>query len=1086
MKRLTAILLILSGAFCAAWGQGPGSEIAKTATPLDEVELVALPVMDNQALLEAELARRTPGRAPRFAEVFEVDIRPETHGHWEVLPGGTAVWRLRIQSMGAHSLNFGFREYYLPPGGKLLIYDPQALQLMGPFTPSDNEAHDQLWTPVLEGEEAVLEVQIPLEQRPYLRLRLTSINHDFLGFAQLLSGTCNLDAICGASNGWGIVDWYREAIRSTAVYGLGGNTFCTGYLVNNTREDCTPYFITAFHCEVTAANAPSLVAYWNYQNSYCRQIGSIANGSAGNGQLNLFNTGAIWRAAHPGTDFTLLELDDPIPSAAQPLFAGWSREATPPQDTVACIHHPDGAEKRITFSFQGTYAGAWGSGSTPVPTGNHLIVPDWDIGATASGSSGGPLFNRQLRVVGQLHGGAANCNNNQYDAFGWFRHAWTGGGTPSTRLRNWLAPGGDEPLVLDGRRLSACNATVLVASPTEVSCLPGTVDFIVEAGEAFSGPVSFSTAGLPPGATASFTPNPALPGSTLALSVSFSGANLPSGTVSFTIIGQHGNEVASAAAAFSAVNQAPGATLILSPGNGAAGLPLAPVFQWASVPQATSYDFQLAEDSTFANIFFNLNLTGTTRSGLVLAPLTTYYSRVRARNACGPGPWSVASKLTTSALECHAQAASDCPKIISPQGEPTVHSEILITEPGTLASISLSQIDISHSYVGDLSAFLRSPSGKVVHLFHRPGFPVVPFGCWGSNLLLGFDDAASNTQANLEGTCHIVPPAIQGTFQPLGPLSSLIGEPVAGIWRLTIIDHQHQDGGQLNGWQINFCRTYPQLPQLFQLEGVVEACLEQPVSMDVYVGAGFGQAVALQLSGLPAGTAAAYSSNPALPGEMVTITLDGFVQAGTHPVALTASDGNYSYTANFQLNITALPEAPLLLIPDNYSPVFQNQLFFSWSPVPGADTFLLEIARDPWFEEMVEAIYLSEHYSDRSEDLPGGPYYWRVTALNRCGAQASEVFSFFMEGEVTSSGELPGQADILVFPNPAREAFYIQWPAPSAVEYQVRLFTLGGQLVRRAAFRGPGRLEVGQLPAGLYILAASDGQQILYRRLVIQ
>jgi subtilisin-like proprotein convertase family protein len=1088
MRRLTIAIWILCGAALPLRGQGPGSEIAPTTTPLEAVELALMPVVDNQALLEAELDRRAPDRAPRFAEAFAVDIRPETHGHWETLPDGRAVWRLRIQSPAAYSLNFGFREYYLPPGGKLLIYAPEAQQVMGPFTPADNEDHDQLWTPILEGDVAVLEVQIPAEQRPFLRLRLSSVNHDFLGFAQLLTtGTCHLDVICGASNGWGIVDQYREAIRSVAVYGLGGDTFCTGFLVNNTRQDCRPYFVTAYHCEVTAANAPSLVAYWDYQNSFCRQIGSLANGSPGNGQLNLFNTGAIWRAAHQGTDFTLLELDDPIPPTAQAFFAGWSRETTPPQDTVACVHHPNGAEKRISFSFQNTYAGAWGSGSTPVPTGNHLIVPSWNVGSTASGSSGGPLFNRQQRIVGQLHGGAASCNNNQYDAFGWFRYAWTGGGTPTSRLRDWLAPDADEPLVLDGRRLSVCTATVLVESPAQTVCLPGSAFFTIQTGEAFTGPVNYSATGLPPSATAAFSPNPAPPGSTVALTVTFSGSVSPAGTVSFVVVGQHGSEQANAPASFNAVNQLPAATAMTAPGDGAAGLPLAPVFNWNSVPQATSYDFQLATDSAFIDIFTQqVNLSSTTYTGIILAPISTYYCRARARNACGPGPWSPPSRLTTAAIACAAQAAADTPKTIPAFGTPTIHSEIVISEPGTVASIRLRNLNITHSYVGDLSAFLRSPSGKVVHLFHRPGFPIIPFGCWGSNLRLDFDDTAPKTQAELENTCSFIPPAIQGSFQPITPLASLIGEPMAGTWRLTIIDHQDLDGGQLEGWQLDFCRAYPALPQLFQVEETLSACQGQTAVMEVYVGAGFQAPVALQLNGLPPGAAATFSSNPAQAGQMVTITLQNFLATGSYPLSLTALDGVYDHAVDLQLEVSAPPTAPWLVSPPHYATLSQDELLFQWAAMPDVDTFQLEIARDLWFEDLAASIHVTDTSYRYEQALPQGTYHWRVTAFNRCSSQASKVFSFFKDDSVTSSQEMVNRLGLKVFPNPARDELHLLAEAAGTVALQATLFTLDGQLLQQATFRGRGSLDVRHLPRGIYILALTDGEQFVRQRVLLQ
>ncbi|NRA48542.1 MAG: trypsin-like peptidase domain-containing protein, partial [Phaeodactylibacter sp.] len=502
---------------------------------LSGVSTIVLPALDNEALLQEEMDNRGPNRAPRFAQRQEVDLRPSSAGSWENLAGGLQRWRVRIQSPGAHSLNLGFTEYYMPPGGELRIYDPAQSDVLGPFTPSDNEGHQQLWTPVLGGDEIVLEVTLPAVERPNLRLRLTSVNHDFLNFYGVTTGACHLDVLCDESDGWGIVDLYRDIIQSVAVYGTGGETFCTGALINNTANDCRPYFLTAYHCDITPSTAPSVVVYWNFQNSFCRQPGTVASGNPGNGTLSNFNTGSNYRAGFQSTDFLLLELDDPVPAAAQAYFAGWSREATTPQDTVICIHHPDGAEKRISFSFMDTYPGGWGNGNQEVPDGNHLIVPDWTIGSTEIGSSGAPLLNKQGRIVGQLHGGGASCSNNEYDAFGWIRASWEGGGTPTSRLKDWLAPNGENQVFLDGRWLSSCNASIHITPTVPAICIPGTADFEIEIAEAFSGLVDIEVNGLPDGVNYSIDPGFIYGGSTVTLTIDAFGSDLSSGTLSFSV-----------------------------------------------------------------------------------------------------------------------------------------------------------------------------------------------------------------------------------------------------------------------------------------------------------------------------------------------------------------------------------------------------------------------------------------------------------------------------------------------------------------------------------------------------------------------
>ncbi|MEM0994344.1 MAG: hypothetical protein AAGI49_14990, partial [Bacteroidota bacterium] len=295
-----------------------------TPIPLASVSKIQLPALDNKSLLKTEQARRAAGKLPMFAATHDTNIRPETHGDWTYEDNGNAIWRVRIYSKGAKSLNFGFTQYYMPEGGQLLLYTPDRKIVKGPFSVADNEDHEQLWTPIVPGEEVVLEVQIPMEQKDDLQLHLSAINHDFVGFESVLSQRCNLDVACGTVDGWGIVEPYRDIIQSVGMYSLNGRFICTGFLINNARQDCTPYYMTAEHCGATSNSAPSMVVYWNFEQSSCREVNSALNGQNGDGNLAQFNTGARLIAENAASDMTLLQLDDPVSDTINAFYAGWN------------------------------------------------------------------------------------------------------------------------------------------------------------------------------------------------------------------------------------------------------------------------------------------------------------------------------------------------------------------------------------------------------------------------------------------------------------------------------------------------------------------------------------------------------------------------------------------------------------------------------------------------------------------------------------------------------------------------------------------------------------------------------------------
>ena len=61
-------------------------------------------------------------------------------------------------------MNFGFTRYRMPDGGSLSLYPPDHSRLLGPFTAADNEAHGQLWSPILLGDEIVIEISLLTNQ----------------------------------------------------------------------------------------------------------------------------------------------------------------------------------------------------------------------------------------------------------------------------------------------------------------------------------------------------------------------------------------------------------------------------------------------------------------------------------------------------------------------------------------------------------------------------------------------------------------------------------------------------------------------------------------------------------------------------------------------------------------------------------------------------------------------------------------------------------------------------------------------------------------------------------------------------------
>lgn len=384
----------------------------------------------------------------RVAEPVALDVSPATSGTRETLAGGGTLWRLRVTSPGAVFLSFTLRDVSLPPGARLSFYSVDHAFETELYTERIHNAERRFGSPAIPGDSAVVELYTPVRAAWKPSLVVESVSHGYRDFNRFRAvplrnglrsltgdvwfkaGACEMDVNCQPGNQW-------QADKRAVARTYDGRYLCTGALINNARQDCRPLFLTAAHCVSRSRNAAAMTFYWNYENSTC---------GGNDARLSQTTSGATLRATGAGSDFTLLELNSRPGSAFNVYFAGFDRSPRPPASAVA-IHHPVGAAKKISFENDPVedggdfHDGGWG--------GTHWRVEGWDVGTTEGGSSGCPLFNANHRIVGQLHGGTADCGGG-WDEFGKLSSSWESG------LAAWLDPDGSGLTSLGGKESSTC------------------------------------------------------------------------------------------------------------------------------------------------------------------------------------------------------------------------------------------------------------------------------------------------------------------------------------------------------------------------------------------------------------------------------------------------------------------------------------------------------------------------------------------------------------------------------------------------------------------------------------------------------
>ena len=422
-----ACAAILIAAAAPAWGQSeePPVSFRKAATPLAEVALRTMAAVDVERLrAEDESAERAAIPGPtRFAAPIDVDFDLASSGTWDTLDDGSRLWRLRIESPGALSLNLGFRRFDLPPGARLWIYDSRGLRVEGPYSRADQARDGSLWTPVLLDDAVTVELHLPPAAADgHLEIGQVSHGYRFFGEVRAKQGGCNIDVACNQA------DPYRDQVRAVGVYTLNGIFNCSGTLLNNTAMDFRPFFLTADHCGITAGNDSTVVVYWNFESPTCGQLSG--------GSLDDNQAGSTLLANHFPSDMALIELDSIPAESSNVYYAGWDVSGATPQSVVG-IHHPSTDEKAIAIEGDNLVSANIGRGGE-----THWRVNAWDEGTTEPGSSGSCIFDQASRAcVGKLTGGFASCSDpGGFDVYGKLSTSWTGGGTNNSRLSNWLDP----------------------------------------------------------------------------------------------------------------------------------------------------------------------------------------------------------------------------------------------------------------------------------------------------------------------------------------------------------------------------------------------------------------------------------------------------------------------------------------------------------------------------------------------------------------------------------------------------------------------------------------------------------------------
>jgi len=365
----------------------------------------------------------------RFGVEIPTQLDVLSQGRWDVI-GNTLICKLEISSPNAVSINLNYSKFKLAPKAKLFIFDEKKGEVLGAFTSENNSKDGTFATNLVYSDKIILQYEIPADNKETSEIIINGIVHGYRSLKSGLknfgaSGFCNRNVVCDSTL------WQDDA-RSVVMLLTSSNTrYCSGALVNNTKNDGTPYVLSAFHCSVGANS----IFMFNYFSAQC--------GTSIDGNTTQTISGCQIKASNTTSDFILVKLNSTPPLSYNPFYAGWNADTLASYSSTG-IHHPRGDVKKISHDYDPAVSSGYYN-----PGNDHWKVKDWDLGTTEPVSSGSPLFDHNHRITGQLHGGNAACGNDFQDYYGKFSLSWDLVNDTTRQLKYWLDPDSTGTKILD-------------------------------------------------------------------------------------------------------------------------------------------------------------------------------------------------------------------------------------------------------------------------------------------------------------------------------------------------------------------------------------------------------------------------------------------------------------------------------------------------------------------------------------------------------------------------------------------------------------------------------------------------------------
>ena len=180
-------------------------------------------------------------------------------------------------------------------------------------------------------------------------------------------------------------------------------------------------------------------------------------------------------------------------------------------------------------------------------------------------------------------------------------------------------------------------------------------------------------------------------------------------------------------------------------------------------------------------------------------------------------------------------------------------------------------------------------------------------------------------------------------------------------------------------------------------------CSNQTAEFDFNFNYQSGSAVTFSAINQPAGSSVVFSSNNLTASSPVTMTVSNLqnVAPGEYTIGIVGTNGTETETRNVKLQVYNAVFAPIAQqLPINGQTSVATSTSLNWNADVNAESYMVRIATDPQFQNVIQTINTSENSVVVSSLVETSVYYWQVIPSNFCGTSTQTNFFSFQTGAI--------------------------------------------------------------------------------------